>query len=255
MLGRALYAAGRYAEAIHHITEAMEVCGDDIERGKRGDNLLNQTVSTRVWLVLLHAERGEFEQGLRLGHEALQLAQGVQGGDHERLWARNAIGRLRVVKGDFEAAIQTLEPVVLVSERDFPVYIPRVVSSLGIAYAASGSIEKGLRLLHRAEEKARSMSFRFGYALVLAQLAEVLLMADNVGEARTQAMHALEIAQKVGERGNAGWAACAIGDVAARNGRHEDAASSYHRSLEIAESLEMAPLRTRCLEGLRRLAR
>jgi class 3 adenylate cyclase/tetratricopeptide (TPR) repeat protein len=255
MLGRALYAAGRYTEAIHHITEAMEVCGDDIERGKRVDNLLNQTVSTRVWLVLLHAERGEFEQGLRLGHEALQLAQGVQGGDHERLWVRSAIGRLRVVRGDFEAAIQTLEPVVLVSERDFPVYIPRVVSSLGIAYAASGSIEKGLRLLHRAEEKARSMSFRFGYALVLAQLAEVLLMADNVGEARTQAMQALAIAQEVGERGNAGWAAYTIGDVAARNGRHEDAASSYHRSLEIAESLEMAPLRTRCLEGLRRLAR
>jgi len=68
-------------------------------------------------------------------------------------------------------------------------------------------------------------------------------------------MQALAIAQEVGERGNAGWAACAIGDVAARDGRHEDAASGYHRSLEIAESLEMAPLQTRCLDGLRRLAR
>ncbi len=223
-----------------------------VERGNIRLGALNQTISARVWLILFHAERGEFKQGARLGEDGLRLRQGVQGGDHERLWVQNAIGRLNVVKGDFDTAIEMLEPILPLCAQNFPVYFPRVASSLGAAYAASGQVERGVKLLRQADDQARSMSFEFGRTLVLAQLAEALLTMGDIAEARDKATEAVEIARDAGERGNAGWAACVLADVAARSGQREDAEACYRQALEIAQALEMAPLRARCMDGLRR---
>ncbi len=96
------------------------------------------------------------------------------------------------------------------------------------------------------------MSFEFGRALVLAQLAEALLTTGDRAEAREKATEAIEIASDAGERGNEGWATCALGEVAYRSGQREDAEARYRQALEIAEALEMAPLRARCIDGLRR---
>ena len=252
MLARALYSAGRYAEAIHQVTDTMDLLGEDVERGKRFPGFLNQTVSARAWLVLFHAERGDFEAGERNGEDGLRLARSALCGDHERVWVRNAIGRLNVVKGDFGTTIETLEPVLAVCESKYPVYFPRVASSLGAAYAASGQVERSVKLLRQAEDQARSMSFEFGRALVLAQLAEALLTAGDIAEAREKATEAIEIASDAGERGNEGWVRCALGEVAYRSGQREDAEARYRQALEIAEALEMAPLQARCVDGLRR---
>ena len=250
MLGRALYAAGRYAEAIHHARDAMDLIGEDVERGKRYAELLSHPINARAWLVLCHAERGEFEQGMRLSGDGLRLLKRVQGGMHDRLWMGNAIGRLNVVKGDFAAAIAALEPLWPFCESNYPVYIPRVASSLGTAYAASGDVDKGLDLLRQADDKASSIGFQFGHALVLAQLAEVLLMAGKEAKAQEKATRAIEMARGAGESGNEGWAACVLGDAFSRYGSLEDALSNYRRALAMAEKLEMGPLKARCLEGL-----
>ncbi len=253
MLGRALYAAGRYKEAIQHITGAMERVGEDVEHG-RDLHGLSHTISTRGFLLLCEAERGEFAQGARLISDGLRLLHHMQGGMHERLWMEYAIGRLYVVKGDFTAAIAALEPVWPHCESNYPVYIPRVASSLGMAYAASGNIDKGLELLCQADDQSSSSGFQFGHALVLSQLAEVLLMAGNEAEARDKATHAIEIARGAGELGNEGWAASVLGDVFAAVGIPESALSNYNRALAIAEKLEMGPLQARCSKGLNRVA-
>ncbi len=109
-----------------------------------------------------------------------------------------------------------------------------------------------MKLLRQAEDQARSISFEFGRALVLAQLAETLLTAGDIAEAREKATEATEIASDAGERGNEGWARCALGEVAYRSGQREDAEARYRQALEIAEALEMAPLQARCIDGLRR---
>ena len=252
MLARSLYAAGRYAEAIHQVTDTMDLLGEDIERGKRFPGFLNQTVSARAWLILFHAERGDFEAGERHGEDGLRLAQSALCGDHERLWVCNAIGRLNVVKADFGTAIKILEPILAVCENKFQVYISRVASSLGAAYAASGRLEDGLSLLRQADDHGRSIGFKFGRALVLAQLAEALLTAGKISQAGDKATEAVEIAHDAGERGNEGWAMWVLGNLASRSGQPGHAESHYRQALEIAETLEMAPLRIRCMEGLRR---
>lgn len=256
MLGRAFYAAGRYADVIHHAKDVREVTGDDIKRGKRDRvGLLSHTINARAWLVLSHAERGEFEAGLRLGDDGLQLLRNQQGSKHEWLWMENAVGRLHVVKGDFAMAIAGLEPVLAFCENNFPVYFTRLASSLGVAYAAAGDIGTGLKLLHQADDQANAIDFQFGHALVLSQLAEVLLKVGDRAEASEKATRAVELARDAGERGNEGWATCVLGEISAESVEPNDAKAHYSQALEIAEALSMAPLRGRCLKGLRRSTR
>jgi tetratricopeptide (TPR) repeat protein len=250
MLARALYAAGRYSEVVLHAKVVMDLVGENVELGKRSAALLSHPINARAWLILTHAERGEFKQGIHLGEDGLRILENVSDAKHDRLWIENAIGRLNLIKGNFAMAIAGLEPVWPFCERIFPVYIPRVASSLGAAYAASGDIDKGLELLRQADDQSSSSGFKFGHALVQSQFAEVLLMAGKEAEARDKATLAIETARNAGERGNEGWAACILGDIAAQCTQPDDAAAHYTQALEIAEALSMAPLRARCLKEL-----
>ena len=155
MLARAYYARGRYREAIRRVHEVVALLGDDVERGSLGG--LNLTVNARVWLVLCHAELGEFAAGTARGAEALRLAAQVPG-EHERLWSRVGVGRLRVMRGDLAAAIELLEPVLPLCGGEFAIYLSRAASSLGIAYAASGRLAEGLTLLERAVDRAKAIA-------------------------------------------------------------------------------------------------
>ena len=114
MLARALYAAGRYQEAVGRARKAANLLGEDVDRGALGG--LNQTVSARVWLALCHAERGEFEAGGSEGEAAMRLATHPRCSEHEVLWSRLGLGRLRVVSGDLAGAIEMLAPALPLCE-------------------------------------------------------------------------------------------------------------------------------------------
>ena len=177
MLARALYAAGRYREAVGRAREAANLLGEDVDRGALGG--LNHTVSARVWLALCHAERGEFEAGSSEGEAAMRLASHLRCSEHEVLWSRLGTGRLRVVSGDLAGAIEVLAPALPLCEGDLAIYLSRVAASLGTAYAGTGRLEEGLALLRRADEHSQAIGFTFGHALALAQLAGALLLAGG----------------------------------------------------------------------------
>ncbi len=252
MLARALYAAGRYGEALYRAREVVALLGEDIERGAMAG--LNQTVSVRVWLTLFHAERGEFEAGAAEGDIAMRLAVQPRCSEHEVLWSRLGVGRLQVVRGDLVGAIETLTPALPLCKGDLTIYFPRVASSLGAAYAGTGRIDEGIVLLQQADEHARVIGHVFGHALVLAQFGRALLLTGDLDRAQEVGLRALEAAQRWGERGNEAWVRCLLGDVASARGERREAQTDYREALAIADHLEMAPVRARCSEGLTRLA-
>lgn len=252
MLARALYAAGRYGEALRRARDAVALLGEDVDRGALGG--LNQTVSAHVWLTLFHAERGEFEAGAAEGEAAMRLAAHPQCGEHEVLWSRLGVGRLKVVRGDLAGAIETLAPALPLCKGDLAIYFSRVASSLGTAYAGTGRIGEGTALLQQADEHARAIGFAFGHALVLAQLGGAFLLAGDPDRAQEVGLRAVDAAQRWGERGNEAWARCLLGDVAAARRGRRDAETRYREALAIAEQLGMPPVRARCSDGLTRLA-
>jgi tetratricopeptide (TPR) repeat protein len=131
------------------------------------------------------------------------------------------------------------------------IYFSRVASSLGIAYARLGHLERGLVLLRQAVCRDRAINFHFCFGLRLAELGEALLLAGDVDGARDAGTRALEAARRSGEEASEAWAQHLLGDVAVRRDR-ADAIAHYREALDIAERLAMVPLRIRCLERLRR---
>jgi len=249
MLARTLYAAGRYNEALQRARSAIDLLGEDVERGALGG--INQTVSARVWVALCHTERGEFEAAAAVGVQAMRLAEHPACSDHEVLWSRLGMGRLYLLCHDWERTITVLEPALPLCKGEMTIYFSRVASSLGAAYTATGRVEDGLELLRQADERALAIGFTFGHALVLAQLAEAFLLSGDHVQAQEAARRALEAALRWGERGNEGWAKCALAMAAAARGDAAEMEARYEEALAIAEQLEMAPLRERCRVGLR----
>ena len=150
MLARALYAAGRYREAIGHIRPVIETLGEDVPRGQLGPGL-NQAVNARVWHMLCLAELGEFAACAALAAEVQRLAALVEGAWQleNQVWLRLALGRAAVLRGDFAKAVEALEPALAPSKSEFAVYYSRVASSLGIAHAHSGDPERAWRCCAR----------------------------------------------------------------------------------------------------------
>jgi tetratricopeptide (TPR) repeat protein len=242
MLGRALYARGQYRAAIKLLHEVTAQLGDDLIRGSHG-GASNQCVTARVWLTLCHAELGEFQQSDTRDAEAIRLADNVNR-PVERLWSRVGVGRLLVVQGNFDAAIATLKPVLALCEGELSVYLSRVASSLGFAYAATGDVAEGLALLERATEHAQEIGFLFGYSLTLSLFGRALMLADQIERAQHVGSRALEVARQSGEQGNEAWALCALGEIAMAGGDRAVGEERCREALALAERLEMAPVRS-----------
>jgi tetratricopeptide (TPR) repeat protein len=252
MLARALYAQGRYQESINHIRAVIAILGEDLPLGQLGPGWLNQTVSARVWLALCCAELGEFEESAASAAMALRLSARLDGKHEESLWSRIAIGRLAVLQGHFAKVVETLEPTLPLCEAELAVYFSRIASSLGIAYAHLGNVEKGLALLRQAVSRAQTMGFLYLSGLVLAQLGEAYLLAGDTANAQEAGMRALEAARSSGEESSEAWALWLLGEVASRLDSPE-AAARYREAEGIADRLDMAPLSARCQERLERL--
>jgi class 3 adenylate cyclase/tetratricopeptide (TPR) repeat protein len=253
MLARALYAKGWYREVIGHLRPVIEVLGEDISRGDIGWGM-NRTFMARVWLLLCCAELGQFAEAAALADVAGRLsAQVERGREHEgSVWLRVAVGRLAVLQRNYAKAVETLEPALPPCESEFAIYFSRVASALGVAHARLGLVARGVALLRQAVSRDQAIDFYFGFGLLLAQLGEVLLLADDTDGALDTGTRALKAARSSGEESSEAWALWLLGDVAARL-HPSEAAAHYREALAISDRLGMAPLRVRCLESMARL--
>src|SRR5262249_32885166 len=106
-LGQALHSLGEYSQAI----EALQACGQGIAAARVGERFGLQfllSVGARTWLVWCLAEVGGFGDGVRLGEEAVRIADEA---DHplSRIVARHGLGFLRLRRGELADAVRVLE--------------------------------------------------------------------------------------------------------------------------------------------------
>jgi tetratricopeptide (TPR) repeat protein len=244
MLGRALYAAGEYREAVIQARLVRDMLGEDLERGYIA-GAMNQTVSSRVWLTFMQAEVGAFDAAEQDIRDAFGLLERMAVNNHERIWAAAAFGRLRHLRGDHAAVIEWLEPLLDLCESEFPVYLARMAMSLGPALVANGQEGRGLELLKRGDELAGANRFKFAHGLLLAELARSLLQAGDAAGAEEIARRAVAVSERAGEGGNAAWARLAAGEAAQAAGSQGEARRLIEAAAGRAEQQGMVPL-TRC---------
>jgi DNA-binding NtrC family response regulator/tetratricopeptide (TPR) repeat protein len=255
-LGREYFAQGEYRRGIERTLPTVEVL-KATPVGRRFRPGLLPAVGARTWLALCHGRRGEFPEAIGWGNDAVRIADEL-GSPQERLWAYYCFARIHLGRGHFDAGLPWLERALpLCEDGRFPLYAPRVLSSLGVAYAQTGRLDAALPLLERAVDEAQAIRLLYGHVMVLTQLGDAYLEAGRLDEAGRLADQALRLAQAHGERGDEAWVLHLVAGIDA--GRSpadtERASGGFGAALALAETLEMRPLQARCHLALGTLRR
>src|SRR5262249_21912289 len=145
------------------------------------------SVLTRLWLVHVLAEQGEFADGVARGQEGLEIAETVNQ-PINLIAAYRGLGYLYLRKGDLDEAIRFLERSrELTRESGIPGYISGIIAYLGYAYVLSGRLTHGLSLFEQWLEhwikEFGSLRGSSGFAWSLATLAEAYGLANRQEDA------------------------------------------------------------------------
>jgi tetratricopeptide (TPR) repeat protein len=140
---------------------------------------------------------------------------------------------------------------------NFPLLFPIVGMPLGYAYAMSGRVAEGTRLLEQAVEQSASMRLMTNHSLQVAFLSEAYLLAGRVEEALRCAQRALDLSRQNKERGYQAWVLRLLGEIHAHRQPcdSEQPESLYQQALALAKELRMRPLVAHCHFGIGKLYR
>ena len=209
------------------------------------------SVHSRTCLVWCLAELGEFADGIRLGEEAVGIAEAV---DHPFTLATACagLGAVHLRRGDLEAAIPVLERgLELCRTFGLSLWLPPFASRLGLGLALAGRAPEAVPLIERAVAQSDAMRLVAGHSLVLCCLGEAYLRAGRAGDARDVARRALTLARSQGERGHEAWVLRLLGEIAlATDSGADGAREPLAEALALAVELGMRPLAALCRLGL-----
>jgi class 3 adenylate cyclase/tetratricopeptide (TPR) repeat protein len=214
-------------------------------------------VMGRGWLTWVLADRGEFEDGMRVGHEALQMAEAF-GQPFSLARTLNDLGYLHCVKGEPSRAIPLLERALgLWRQWSLLLVAPITTGLLGYAYALSGRVMEGVSLLHEAKAKGEALELKWPHTLQDIYLGEANLLADRINDALVCAERALALARERHQRGYEAWAVRLLGEIALHRDppEAEKADQHYREAMVLADELGMRPLIAHCHLGVGKLHR
>jgi tetratricopeptide (TPR) repeat protein len=253
-LGTAYVGAGDYRRAEDSLLTVLRLLDGQLSREWFGMTGF-PAVMARSYLVMISADRGEFEQGIAHGQEGIRLAETL---DHPYSLAAVcwALAYLRITKGDFADAMQLLERGLALSrEWDLSVSVVRHMGSLGYTHVLLGRTAEGLPLLEHALTAFETMGNQAAQSVFLVDLGDAYVRVDRPEDAFECGGRALSLARECGQRGYEASALRLLGDVTARRDAPEHAERHYRDALTLAEELGMRPLAAHCRLGLGQLLR
>jgi class 3 adenylate cyclase/tetratricopeptide (TPR) repeat protein len=256
-LGQAHHSLGQYSRAVDYLRTNIELLVGDLLQDRYNNMAALPSVLSRVWLALCLAERGEFDEGVALGEEALRIAEIGDPGFSFVLGCAG-LGNVCVAKGDFDRAVAVLERGVSreASEPRTGAW-PFVASALGSAYTHAGRLVEALPLLEASVERAAAMKLKANQSIRLVRLAEAHVRAGRPESAFPLAAQALDLAQEHRERGHETHALRLLAsiEIERKAPALDRAEEGYRKALGLAEQLGMRPLQGHCHLGLGRLHR
>jgi class 3 adenylate cyclase/tetratricopeptide (TPR) repeat protein len=256
-LGQAHHSLGQYSRAVDYLRKNIELLVGDLLQSRYNNMPALPSVLSRVWLALCLAERGEFDEGLALGEEALRIAE-IGDPGYSFVLGCAGLGNVCVAKGDFNRAIAVLERGVSreAGEPRTGAW-PFIASALGAAYTHAGRLVEALPLLEGSVERAAAMKLKANQSIRLVRLAEAHVRAGRPESAFPLAAQALDLAQEHRERGHEAHALRLLASIEIEREAPalDRAEEGYRKALALAEQLGMRPLQGHCHLGLGRLHR
>ena len=254
-LGQTYHALGDYRRAAGFLTRNVDALD--------GDRMLQSygfaqfpSVHSRTCLVWCLTELGEFDDGARIGRDAIRIAESV---DHPftLATAHAGIGALYVRRGEFEAGIPILERgLELCRTWKLSLWFPPIASALGVGYTQAGRVEEAVPLLERAVEESEGMRLGGWHSRVLTGLGLAYLAGGRAADALRVIRRACDLAREHKERGHEAWSWRLLGEVPLRSDLEvPEAEEALHRAVAMATELEMRPLAAHGRLGLGRWLR
>jgi class 3 adenylate cyclase/tetratricopeptide (TPR) repeat protein len=251
-LGQAHHSLGQYSRAVDYLRKNIELLVGDLLHDRYNNMAALPSVLSRVWLALCLAERGEFDEGLALGEEALRIAEIADPG-YSFVLGCAGLGNVCVAKGDFDRAIAVLERGVSREAGEHSTRAwPFIASALGAAYTHAGRLVEALPLLEESVERAAAMKLKANQSLRLVRLAEAQVSAGRPESAFPLTAQALDLAQEHRERGHEAYAVRLLASIEVEREAPalDRAEEGYRKALALAEQLGMRPLQAHCHLGL-----
>ena len=252
--GHACHAVGDYRRAVALLRDNVARITGDLVRQRFGSAAL-PAVLTRSYMVFSLADLGEFTDAVRMGEEAVELAEESDTA-HSQVLAAHSLGLAHLIQGDLPRATPIIEETYRhCQQARIPLGSRLLASALGYTYLQAGLVEESISLLEESLRQAESLKVFFRYALWQAWLGEAYLALGQIERAEEQAKRATDHAQRHGEVGHEAQAHWLSAEVArrARVPRWDAAEAAYQLARELAHRLGMRPLHAHCRLGRARL--
>jgi tetratricopeptide (TPR) repeat protein len=256
-LGATHYALGDFGEARRCLRETVTLATAHGPLHLPQGTTSLPAVIARLWRAMIESETGSFPEAIQLAEEAVRIARSADQ-PFSRVAALSALGHVRLRRGDLEQAAEPLEEGLEVARTcNIITWYPFCAATLGHVRTLTGRHPEALALLEDAVRRDSVRTGRNFHSLRLAWLGEAHLHAGHVGDARSRAAEALDLAVAHEERGSQAWTLRLLGEVAAHptTSGAEEALDYYRQALELAGQLGMRPLTAHCHLGLTRLYR
>jgi class 3 adenylate cyclase/tetratricopeptide (TPR) repeat protein len=254
--GAACINTGVYRRAEELLRSALQLLEGDLDLVRQRLGLAGfPAVMIRCYLTWVLADRGEFQEAMVRGQEALRLAETF---DHpySLAWVCWTLTYLHITRRELSQAVRLLERGVAVSrEWSLTYFSVGLPGTLGYAYALSGRIAEGIPLLEHALGAMETMRYRLLQPLLMVYLGEAYALAGRPEDALAMVEQALTHSRQRGQRGYEAWALRFLGEVTAGRDDFDHAHDHYRDALALADELGMRPLVAHCHLGLGKLYR
>ena len=254
--GAACFSSTAYKEAASFLRAAITSLEGGLSRERFG--LAGYPAVMARWLLASTlAERGDFEEGMKYGQEALRIGEEVRH-PYSMILASWGVALVLVLKGELSQASAQLErAIALCREWNVPVLSPITGGFLGYVQVLSGRVADGLATMQERIKEHDSSGLALYHSRLVVWLGEALMRADRLDEALATAERAIALTRQRGEPGLEAWAVGLLGDIRSR-GEATDVATAesyYRKAIALAEEMGLQPLLAHCHNGLGRLYR
>jgi tetratricopeptide (TPR) repeat protein len=246
LMGMMAYRQSDYHASKAAWEESLEISQQMGETGLRGVHL------ALTGLAMVASEVGNYDDTIRLLHEALEITRRLGDGLSEADILRN-LGWGVMRTGDYPQARTYLEQ----AEGLFRRYNERVglsstISGLGEVATRLGELEKAKTLLEEALALRRELDNKWGIGATLGTLAWVAMEAKDLPAARQYLSESMEVRQELGDKGGIAWCLEKMAQVSQMQGGMQQAALlfgaaaalrlSIHSVIDLADQAEYEAL-------------
>ncbi|MBW4563397.1 MAG: CHAT domain-containing protein [Mojavia pulchra JT2-VF2] len=229
--GKVLYDAGRFAQAIQILQQAVK------EYQNQGDNI--RLAATLGNLSLGYQQLGAWKQAKQAITESLNLLKGQQNSQSLQIFAQSLDiqGRLQLATGQVKEALATWQQAAKIY-RQIKNHsgIMRSLINQAQAWRSQGSYRRAVEILEQVHQQLQSQPDSIEKAVGLRSLGDTLLVLGDLEKSHNVLQQSLVTAQRLQSSADIGASLFSLGNNARTQRQKPQAIAYYQQAVQIFPS-------------------